>query len=396
VATAPTPNALVETGAAGTIAAGLVPLAGTATALAATPMNCTAPLFALGITANGTANCGTPAGGGGGGSVFTGSIAVTSAFSATPTFSLADVAPTRSPVRFEPAALTANVTAVTFTSLTAGAKFSIVWTQAASGGPYTINYGTSVTSGNPCGISPTAGVWTEQFFEVASNGTVFATTCSTNEPPFVILGAPTRTPPPVAVTSTANMWADSTRNTWTATANGSANQHIMPSCAGTTDQCASTDLSDTANIPYLNAAANNFTGNMTIQGITSVQGSLSLPITGGIPQCLAINSSDIVIGTGSPCSAVSVNGTSVANANFNGTAPAAVPPAIPVTWQASGSSVSAQVAAVGTQSGLQPVCSVATRSYIWFVQGAPGVADTFQLCMKSNTDTYSWITVTLP
>lgn len=396
VAAVPTPNALVLTGGAGTIAATLVPIlnqsttgnaatATTATALAVNPTNCTAPMFALGITANGTANCAPVSGGG---SVFTGSTASTSAFSATPTFSLADVAPTRSPVRFEPAALTANVTAVSFTNLTAGAKFSIVWTQAATGGPYTVTYGSSVTSGNPCGISPTAGVWTEQFFEVASNGTVYATTCSTNEPPFVILGAPERTPPPTAGLGTANMWVDLTRHTWTGTGNGSANQHIMPRCAGTTDQCASADLSDGINIALLG-------GNNTFTGVTTLGSTILSGITGST-QCLHASITGAVSGSGSDCGAVSVNGLGVASPNFNDTTPAAASGNLSVTWQTSGTSVSAQVAAVGAQSGTQPACSLATRSYIWFVQGGPGVADTFQLCMKSATDTYSWITLMLP
>lgn len=121
------------------------------------------------------AACGS--GGGGGGSVFTGSTAVTSAFSATPTFSLADIS-VKSPVRFEPAALTGNVTAVTFSNKTAGAKFSIAWLQDGTGSR-TVAYGTSAS--NACQISPTVSITTTQFFEVAADGTtVNGVGCETN------------------------------------------------------------------------------------------------------------------------------------------------------------------------------------------------------------------------
>ena len=57
VTQASAPNALVETGAAGTIAASTTGNAATATALGATPTQCTGGQFATGITAAGAANC---------------------------------------------------------------------------------------------------------------------------------------------------------------------------------------------------------------------------------------------------------------------------------------------------------------------------------------------------
>lgn len=306
VSTTSAASSLVETGAAGTIAANFIPTlnqsttgnAATATALAAAPTQCTSPMFALGIAASGNANCGTPTSSGGG-SVFTGSTAVTSTFSVTPTFSLADVS-VKSPVRFEPGVMSANVTAVTFTNKTAGAKFSIVWTQASSGGPYTVTYGASVTGGNPCTVSATASVWTEQAFEVGSDGaSVYATICSTNETPFAILNANERAAPTTAVAGIANMWPDSTRHTWTATENGAVAQHIMPRCAGTTDQCASSDLSDTANIGLLNAVQ-TYTGNKTFTG-TATFGSTTLSGITGSTQCLHVNTTGLISGTGSDC-----------------------------------------------------------------------------------------------
>ena len=121
------------------------------------------------------------AGGGGGGTsaVFAGSASPAPTFSATPTFSLAAVS-NQSPLRIEPGVMSANVTAVTFSNVTAGAKFSIAWTQAASGGPYTVTYGGSTI--NTCAISPIASVVTVQEFEVGNDGsTVKGTSCSSSE-----------------------------------------------------------------------------------------------------------------------------------------------------------------------------------------------------------------------
>lgn len=123
---------------------------------------------------------------GGGGSVFTGSTATNPSFSATPTFSLADVS-VKSPVRVEFGTLTANVTAVTFSNKTAGAKFSIVWTQDGTGGR-TVTYGASATG--TCQVTATAGVSTTQFFEVAADGsTVNGTYCVDTTGDVVLAGS---------------------------------------------------------------------------------------------------------------------------------------------------------------------------------------------------------------
>jgi len=129
---------------------------------------------------------GPPGSGGGGGSAFTGSTAWTSTFSATPTFSLADVS-VKSPTRFEPGVLAANVTAVTFTNKSAGAKFSIVWTQASSGGPFTVTYG---SVNNPCPLDTTPGSVSTHFFEVGADGsTVNGVGCISNTPGVKIPGS---------------------------------------------------------------------------------------------------------------------------------------------------------------------------------------------------------------
>jgi len=131
------------------------------------------------LTADSAQTCGikwaTPSSGGGG-SVFTGSTSLNPSFSATPTFSLADVS-VKSPVRFEPGALTANVTAVTFTNKSPGAKFSIAWLQDGTGGR-TVAYGGSVTGTPACTVTSTANIETTQFFEVGADGsTVNGTGC---------------------------------------------------------------------------------------------------------------------------------------------------------------------------------------------------------------------------
>jgi hypothetical protein len=93
---------------------------------------------------------------------------------AVPILSLSDQS-VKSPVRFE-ITLTAstNVTGVTVNNKTAGAKFSVVWTQPASNMD-TVTWGGSV-SNTPCTISAVASAQTEQFFEVAADGTTLQAT----------------------------------------------------------------------------------------------------------------------------------------------------------------------------------------------------------------------------
>ena len=160
-----------------------------------------------------------PSGGGtgAGGSVFTGSTAVSSAFSATPTFSLADVS-VKSPVDFEPAALTNNVTAVTFSNKTAGAKFTITWLQDGTGGR-TVAYGASAS--NTCAITPTANATTIQSFTVQADGsTVYGTGCATSEGG--IIRGPESAAPGTPPASTFVLWGDSTNHVVSAKLNNSA------------------------------------------------------------------------------------------------------------------------------------------------------------------------------
>lgn len=44
-------------------------------------------------------------------------------------------------------------------------------------------------------------------------------------------------------------------------------------------------------------------------------------------------------------------------------------------------------------SGTQPSCSASVRGTFWFTQSPSGTADHLQVCSKSASDTYSWVTV---
>lgn len=144
--------------------------------------------------------------------------------------------------------LTGNITAVAFTDLKPGLKFSIVFTQAATGGPYSVIYGSSVVANTACAISSAASVVTTQEFEVASDGaTVYGKGCPTSDVATEIVG-PERAENTTSTSSTGQIDFSSSRHTATYYGNASANAHIMPRTAGSTDQLASTDLSDSSSI----------------------------------------------------------------------------------------------------------------------------------------------------
>lgn len=175
-----------------------------------------------------------PSGGGsGGGSVFTGSTAVTSTFSATPTFSLADVT-VKSPVRFEPGAMTANVTAVTFTNKTAGAKFSISWLQDATGSRTVADGGI-----NTCPVVPDANASTVKEYEVAADGTtVYVVGCATSASAGMLALGSTPPTAPSGYLRTAGVTAD--LNFEITNSAGNTYGTVNGQNCGTTSTCAHT------------------------------------------------------------------------------------------------------------------------------------------------------------
>jgi hypothetical protein len=114
---------------------------------------------------------------GSGGSVFLGSTADTPAFSTTPTFNLADCVTGKSCIVRQPGAMTANITAVTFTNVSAGAHFFLELTQDGTGGR-TITYGSPTI--NTCQPVPAINVVTVQEFLVQSDGTIRGVGCTSS------------------------------------------------------------------------------------------------------------------------------------------------------------------------------------------------------------------------
>jgi len=168
-----------------------------------------------------------------GGSVFTGSTAVTQAFSATPTFSLADVS-VKSPVRIEAGAMTANVTAVTFTNKTAGAKFSIVWLQDGTGGR-TLTHGASATGTCELAIASAANATTEQFYEVSADGsTVTGAGCQSTSQSYS--NFPLTTVPPTPVAGIISCGGVTANNNYQCTAPGAIGIGMVQPKTATTNQ----------------------------------------------------------------------------------------------------------------------------------------------------------------
>jgi hypothetical protein len=101
-----------------------------------------------------------------------GDVAPTETFSATPTIDLS----TGSLFKFP--AMTANVTSVTFVNASPGEFFEVVWTQAASGGPYTVTYGSGVTT---CPNSQTASTNSFELFMVWPDASIHQINCTSDD-----------------------------------------------------------------------------------------------------------------------------------------------------------------------------------------------------------------------
>jgi hypothetical protein len=179
-----------------------------------------------------------------GSSVFTGSTATASTgisgTAAAPVLSLSDQS-TKSATRFE-ITLTASmpVTSVTVNNKTGGAKFSVAWTQPATN-MVAVTWGASVFN-TPCAVSQVANSTTTQLFEVGADGTtVSAVGCPSSDPVF----AGSESAEDSTTTSGNGKLAFSfSAHTPAYYGNNSANRHIMPRTAGSTDQLSLRDLAD--------------------------------------------------------------------------------------------------------------------------------------------------------
>jgi hypothetical protein len=145
---------------------------------------------------------------------------------------------------------------VTFNSTITGAANGDVYYFAVcqnSAGGYSVSW--------PNGFPPIAvdanasmctyfgGTWTGSVFDLSGPPT-------SNETQFLLSGAAERTAPTSAPPSgSAELWPDIGRHTWASMDNASSNKHIMPRTAGTTDQLASTDLSDYSTMNAATATA---------------------------------------------------------------------------------------------------------------------------------------------
>ncbi len=162
-------------------------------------------------------------------SVFTGSTATAPSFSATPTFSLADVS-VKSPIFIRPGVMTANVTSVTFTNKTAGARFYIAWTQDNSGA-HTKSEGASSTG--TCSVDPAANATTIQGYVVEADGsTVTGTGCQVTS---AIIYGPEQAAPGTPASATGVCWWDSTSHQFTCMDNNSSTKGVAvvpQTCSG--------------------------------------------------------------------------------------------------------------------------------------------------------------------
>ena len=44
-------------------------------------------------------------------------------------------------------------------------------------------------------------------------------------------------------------------------------------------------------------------------------------------------------------------------------------------------------------NGTQPPCDSSIRGMLWFIQGAPNIKDSFEICAKDASNSYTWRTL---
>ncbi|MEP6715562.1 MAG: hypothetical protein ABJC09_08295 [Terriglobia bacterium] len=114
------------------------------------------------------------------------------------------------------------------------------------------------------------------------DGTNLIQSGCTNNDVATFISGPERAPVTTTATGQGALTFDSSSHTLGYFANNSANRHIVPRCAGASDQCASSDLSDAGNIALLNASQ-TVSGNKTMTGSLDASGAThTLPAKSGI------------------------------------------------------------------------------------------------------------------
>lgn len=116
------------------------------------PTLCSGSQFSQGLS-SGSNNCGTPSGGGSGDAASKHTVT----FSTTPTFTCTSASAGTIDDFYLSTALSASITASTLATCTSGQTLDFVFTQAASGGPYTVAMPTGFDA---CAINPTASTVT--------------------------------------------------------------------------------------------------------------------------------------------------------------------------------------------------------------------------------------------
>lgn len=180
---------------------------------------------ANGNTVDAGAACGSGSGG-------TGNAAASHvvSFSATPTFTCGSASAGTVDDFALSTAMSANITSSTLSGCTTGQTLNFVFTQAASGGPFTVTMPTGFSQA--CQISPTANSVTKMsFWWDGTNGQLVG--CSSTLGPSVIV---TQSAPGVAAPSgSVFMWADLTNGT-IEVENSAGNISVMPGIAACTSQ----------------------------------------------------------------------------------------------------------------------------------------------------------------
>jgi hypothetical protein len=161
-------------------------------------------------------------------------------YSATPTFTRS------SNIQEFTLTLAGNVTSSTLSGAAAGDLLTFDICQNSTGG-WTMIFPTGFTQApavdtNPSVCTHFSGIWDGSNFQLSGGAT-------TTEIPFLLSGAAERSAPTTApAAGFASLWPDGGRHTWASMDNASTNKHIMPRTAGSTDQLASTDLSDSSSL----------------------------------------------------------------------------------------------------------------------------------------------------